>query len=219
MATERPLTIALSKGRILKETLPLLEKAGIALLEDPEKSRKLVFDTTREDVRIIILRATDVPPYVQYGAADIGVAGKDVLMEHGAAGIYEPLDLDIARCKLMVAGPVNAEPVTGRLRVATKFVNVARRYFAASGRQADVIKLYGAMELAPIVGLADRIVDVVDTGNTLRANGLEPTELIAYISSRLIVNRASMKTRHGDIQRIIDVMDAAVQARKAEASA
>ncbi|KAF0805027.1 ATP phosphoribosyltransferase catalytic subunit [Alcanivorax sp. S71-1-4] len=219
MATERPLTIALSKGRILKETLPLLEKAGIAMLEDPEKSRKLVFDTTREDVRIIILRATDVPPYVQYGAADIGVAGKDVLMEHGAAGIYEPLDLDIARCKLMVAGPVNAEPVTGRLRVATKFVNVARRYFAASGRQADVIKLYGAMELAPIVGLADRIVDVVDTGNTLRANGLEPTELIAYISSRLIVNRASMKTRHADIQRIIDVMAAAVQARKAEASA
>ncbi|AJD47342.1 ATP phosphoribosyltransferase catalytic subunit [Isoalcanivorax pacificus W11-5] len=219
MATERPLTIALSKGRILKETLPLLQKAGIEMLEDPEKSRKLVFDTTREDVRIIILRATDVPPYVQYGAADIGVAGKDVLMEHGAAGIYEPLDLDIARCKLMVAGPVNAEPVTGRLRVATKFVNVARRYFAASGRQADVIKLYGAMELAPIVGLADRIVDVVDTGNTLRANGLEPTELIAYISSRLIVNRASMKTRHADIQRIIDVMDAAVQARKAEASA
>ena len=199
MATERPLTIALSKGRILKETLPLLQKAGIEMLEDPEKSRKLVFDTTREDVRIIILRATDVPPYVQYGAADIGVAGKDVLMEHGAAGIYEPLDLEIARCKLMVAGPVNDEPVTGRLRVATKFVNVARRYFAASGRQADVIKLYGAMELAPIVGLADRIVDVVDTGNTLRANGLEPTELIAYISSRLIVNRASMKTRHGDI--------------------
>ena len=219
MAIDRPLTIALSKGRILKETLPLLKSAGIEMLEDPEKSRKLVFETTRPDVRIIILRATDVPPYVQYGAADIGVAGKDVLMEHGAAGIYEPLDLDIARCKLMVAAPVDAAPVTGRLKVATKFVNIARRYFAASGRQADVIKLYGAMELAPIVGLADRIVDVVDTGNTLRANGLEPTELIAYVSSRLIVNRASMKTRHRDIQRIVDLLSAAVEARKTGASA
>ncbi|MCK0537903.1 ATP phosphoribosyltransferase [Alcanivorax quisquiliarum] len=216
---DRPLTIALSKGRILKETLPLLKSAGIEMLEDPEKSRKLVFETTRPDVRIIILRATDVPPYVQYGAADIGVAGKDVLMEHGAAGIYEPLDLDIARCKLMVAAPVDAAPVAGRLKVATKFVNIARRYFAASGRQADVIKLYGAMELAPIVGLADRIVDVVDTGNTLRANGLEPTELIAYVSSRLIVNRASMKTRHRDIQRIVDLLSAAVEARKTGASA
>lgn len=219
MAIDRPLTIALSKGRILKETLPLLKSAGIEMLEDPEQSRKLVFETTRPDVRIIILRATDVPPYVQYGAADIGVAGKDVLMEHGAAGIYEPLDLDIARCKLMVAAPVNAAPVTGRLKVATKFVNIARRYFAASGRQADVIKLYGAMELAPIVGLADRIVDVVDTGNTLRANGLEPTELIAYVSSRLIVNRASMKTRHRDIQRIVDLLSAAVEARKTGANA
>nr|WP_306799333.1 ATP phosphoribosyltransferase [Alcanivorax quisquiliarum] len=219
MAIDRPLTIALSKGRILKETLPLLKSAGIEMLEDPEKSRKLVFETTRPDVRIIILRATDVPPYVQYGAADIGVAGKDVLMEHGAAGIYEPLDLDIARCKLMVAAPVDAAPVAGRLKVATKFVNIARRYFAASGRQADVIKLYGAMELAPIVGLADRIVDVVDTGNTLRANGLEPTELIAYVSSRLIVNRASMKTRHRDIQRIVDLLSAAVEARKTGASA
>ena len=219
MAIDRPLTIALSKGRILKETLPSLKSAGIEMLEDPEKSRKLVFETTRPDVRIIILRATDVPPYVQYGAADIGVAGKDVLMEHGAAGIYEPLDLDIARCKLMVAAPVDAAPVAGRLKVATKFVNIARRYFAASGRQADVIKLYGAMELAPIVGLADRIVDVVDTGNTLRANGLEPTELIAYVSSRLIVNRASMKTRHRDIQRIVDLLSAAVEARKTGASA
>lgn len=209
----KPLTIALSKGRIFKETLPLLEAAGITLLEDPEQSRKLVFDTTRDDVKIIIIRATDVPPYVQYGAADLGVAGKDVLMEHGADGIYEPLDLGIARCRLMVAAPKDAPPVTGRLRVATKFVNITRRYFASCGRQADVIKLYGAMELAPIVGLADRIVDIVDTGNTLRANGLEPTELIAHISSRLVVNRASMKTRHGQIRELVDAIGAAVAAR------
>lgn len=209
----KPLTIALSKGRILKDTLPLLEAAGIELLEDPENSRKLVFDTTRDDVKIIIIRATDVPPYVQYGAADIGVAGKDVLMEHGSEGIYEPLDLGIARCKLMVAGPKGAAPVSGRIRVATKFVNVARRYFASRGQQADVIKLYGAMELAPIVGLADRIVDIVDTGNTLRANGLEPTELIAHISSWLVVNRASMKTRHGQIRELIDAVGEAVAAR------
>ena len=214
MATDRPLIIALSKGRILQETLPLLDNAGIRLLEDPDKSRKLIFETSRDDVRIIILRATDVPPYVQHGAADIGVAGKDVLMEHGAAGIFEPLDLEIARCKLMVAAPKDAEPVVGRLRVATKFVNIARQYFASCGRQADVIKLYGAMELAPIVGLADRIVDIVDTGNTLRANGLEPTELIAHVSSRLIVNQASMKTRHTDIQRIIDCLAEAVAARR-----
>ena len=214
MSDSRPLTIALSKGRILKETLPLLEAAGISLLEDPEASRKLVFDTSRDDVKIIIIRATDVPPYLQYGGADIGVAGKDVLMEHGAEGIYEPLDLEIARCKLMVAAPKDAPPVSGRLRVATKFVNTARRYFASQGRQADVIKLYGAMELAPIVGLADRIVDIVDTGNTLRANGLEPTELIASISSRLIVNRASMKTRFADIQGIIDGIAGAVDAAR-----
>lgn len=209
----KPLTIALSKGRIFKETLPLLKAAGIELLEDPEKSRKLVFDTTRDDVKIIIIRATDVPPYVQYGAADIGVAGKDVLMEHGADGIYEPLDLNIARCKLMVAALKDAPEVTGRLRVATKFVNVTRRYYAEQGRQADVIKLYGAMELAPLVGLADRIVDIVDTGNTLRANGLEPTELICEVSSRLIVNRASMKTRHAEIQSILDAVEAAVEAQ------
>src|SRR5699024_129399 len=214
MAAEKPLTIALSKGRILKETLPLLKAAGVSLLEDPEKARKLIVDATRDDVKIIIIRATDVPPYVQYGAADLGVAGKDVLMEHGAAGIYEPLDLHIARCKLMVAAPQGAQPITGRIRVATKFVNITRRYYAAKGQQADVIKLYGAMELAPIVGLADRIVDVVDTGNTLRANGLEPTEHIAHISSRLIVNRASMKTRHQEIQAIIDLLAAAVAAQE-----
>lgn len=212
--TMKPLTIALSKGRIFKETLPLLNAAGIALLEDPEKSRKLVFDTTRDDVKIIILRATDVPPYVQYGAADIGVAGKDVLMEHGADGVYEPLDLEIAQCKLMVAARKDAPPVEGRVRVATKFVNIARRYYASQGRQADVIKLYGAMELAPLVGLADRIVDIVDTGNTLRANGLEPTELIAEVSSRVVVNRASMKTRHAAIQAILDKLEQAVVQRR-----
>jgi ATP phosphoribosyltransferase len=213
----KPLTIALSKGRILKETLPLLEAAGIRLLEDPESSRKLIFDTSRDDVKIIIIRATDVPPYLQYGGADIGVAGKDVLMEHGADGIYEPLDLEIACCKLMVAAKKDAPAVNGRLRVATKFVNIARRYFASQGVQAEVIKLYGAMELAPLVGLADRIVDVVDTGNTLRANGLEPTELIAQISSRLIVNRASMKTRYAEIQPIIDLIGEAVEARRESA--
>lgn len=208
--TQRPLTIALSKGRILEETLPLLAQAGIELLEDPENSRKLIFETTRADVRVIVIRATDVPPYVRYGAADVGVAGKDVLLEHGAEGIYEPLDLGIARCKLMVAALNDAPPVTGRIRVATKFVNVARRYFAAEGRQADVIKLYGAMELAPLMGLADRIVDIVDTGNTLRANGLEPTEHIADVSSRLIVNIASMKSRHAELSELIDNVAAAV---------
>lgn len=219
MATEKPLTIALSKGRILKETLPLLDAAGIRMLEDPEKSRKLIFDTNRPDVKIIIIRATDVPPYVQYGAADLGVAGKDVIMEHGGAGIYEPLDLHIARCKLMVAAPKDAAPILGRIRVATKFVDITRRYYASKGQQADVIKLYGAMELAPIVGLADRIVDVVDTGNTLRANGLEPTELIAHISSRLVVNQASMKTRHQEIQQIIDLLAQAVAEKTQEESA
>ncbi|MEE3321752.1 MAG: ATP phosphoribosyltransferase [Pseudomonadota bacterium] len=212
--SQKPLTIALSKGRILKETLPLLKAAGIELLEDPSASRKLIFDTTRDDVKIIIIRATDVPPYVQHGAADIGVAGKDVLMEHGGDGVFEPLDLNIARCKLMVAAVNDAPEVGGRLRVATKFVNVAKAYFAEQGKQAEVIKLYGAMELAPLVGLADRIVDIVDTGNTLRANGLEPTELIAHISTRVIVNRASMKTRHGDIQAILDKLAEAVASRK-----
>ncbi|MZR62498.1 ATP phosphoribosyltransferase [Alcanivorax sp. DP30] len=212
--SQKPLTIALSKGRILKETLPLLKAAGIELLEDPSASRKLIFDTTRDDVKIIIIRATDVPPYVQHGAADIGVAGKDVLMEHGGDGVFEPLDLNIARCKLMVAAVNDAPEVGGRLRVATKFVNVAKAYFAEQGKQAEVIKLYGAMELAPLVGLADRIVDIVDTGNTLRANGLEPTELIAHISTRVVVNRASMKTRHADIQSILDKLAEAVASRK-----
>lgn len=210
--SQKPLTLALSKGRILKDTLPLLRQAGIELLEDPEASRKLIFPTTRADVQIIILRATDVPPYVQYGAADLGVAGKDVLMEHGGDGLYEPLDLKIANCKLMVAAKKDLPlPTNRRLRVATKFTGIARRYFASQGRQVDIIKLYGSMELAPLMGLADCIVDIVDTGNTLRANGLEPIELIdAGISSRLVVNRASLKTRHADISQLLDQLEQAV---------
>ncbi|MCW9025222.1 MAG: ATP phosphoribosyltransferase [Gammaproteobacteria bacterium] len=204
------LTIALSKGRIFKETLPLLKHAGIEPLDDPETSRKLILDTNHDNVKLVIIRASDVPTYVQYGAADLGVAGKDVLMEHGGEGVYEPLDLHIAKCKLMTAGFKNAPPVNGRLRVATKFVNCARRYFADKGQQVEVIKLYGSMELAPIVGLADIIVDVVDTGNTLRANGLEPQEHIADISSRLIVNKASMKMKHEQVKNLIDLVAEAV---------
>jgi len=205
------ITIALSKGRIFKETLPLLAAAGIEPQDDPESSRKLILDTNRDEVKLVIIRATDVPTYVQFGAADIGVAGKDVLMEHGGEGLYEPLDLNIARCKLMVAGRKAREHDGARLRIATKYVNSTRRYFAEQGKQVEVIKLYGSMELAPIVGLADYIVDVVDTGNTLRANGLEPLEHIADISSRLIVNRASLKMKHATIQQFIDSMQAAVK--------
>jgi ATP phosphoribosyltransferase len=198
------LTIALTKGRILDETLPLLAAAGIEPLEDMEKSRKLVFETTQAGVRLLLLRGADVPTYVQFGAADMGVSGKDTLMENGADGLYEPLDLNIARCKLMTAGLKGATKPSGRIRVATKYVNIAKQYYAAQGRQTDIIKLYGAMELAPIMNLADEIVDIVDTGNTLRANGLEEREFIADISSRLIVNKASMKMKHVQIQAIID---------------
>lgn len=206
------LTIALSKGRILDDTLPLLAEAGIAPAENPEKSRKLIIPTTRDDVQLLIVRATDVPTYVEHGAADLGVAGKDVLMEYGGQ-LYEPLDLNIARCKLMTAGKVGASEPKGRLRVATKFVNIARRYYAEQGRQVEIIKLYGSMELAPLVGLADKIIDVVDTGNTLRANGLEPQELIAHISSRLIVNKASMKMKHAELDALIQALRQAVEAR------
>ena len=211
-AMTQKLRIALSKGRILEETLPLLKVAGIELLEDPSKSRKLIFPTTQEHVDVVIIRATDVPTFVEYGAADLGVAGKDVLMEHGANGLYEPLDLKIARCKLMVAALKDEPPIQGRLKVATKFVNITKRYYAEQGTQVDVIKLYGSMELAPIVGLAHRIVDVVDTGNTLIANGLKPTEFIADVSSRLVVNKASMKLKHKQITDLIDVLKKAVEA-------
>jgi ATP phosphoribosyltransferase len=207
------LTIALSKGRIFKETLPLLAHAGIKPAEDPERSRKLILDTNRPGVKLVIIRAADVPTYVQYGAADLGVAGKDVLMEHGGNGLYEPLDLGIARCRLMVAGPVGERAEPERLRIATKYTETTRRYYAEQGRQVEIIKLYGSMELGPLVGLSDRIVDLVDTGNTLKANGLEPLEHIADISSRLIVNRASMKMKHIGVQAFIQEMEAAVAQR------
>ena len=205
--------IALSKGRILDDTLPLLAQAGIEMEETPASSRKLIFNTSDPKVDIVIIRATDVPTFVEHGAADLGVAGKDVLMEHGARGVYEPLDLKIARCKLMVAAKAEAPEPAGRLRVATKFVNITKRYYAEKGQQVELIKLYGSMELAPLVGLADKIVDVVDTGNTLRANGLEPTELIAHISSRVIVNKASMKMKYAAIQRLLSQMEQAVAAK------
>jgi len=205
------LTIALSKGRIFKETLPLLAYAGIEAVDDPETSRKLILDTNHDDVKLVIIRASDVPTYVQYGAADLGVAGKDVLMEHGGAGLYEPLDLRIARCRLMVAGHEPWSEQTQRLRIATKYVNSTRDYFAEQGMQVEIIKLYGSMELAPLVGLSDLIVDVVDTGNTLKANGLMPLESIADISSRLVVNKASMKRKHTRVQSFIDQIAEAVR--------
>ena len=208
------ITIALTKGRILQETLPLLARAGIEPLEDLSTSRKLVFDTTRANVLLIILRGSDVPTYVQFGAADIGVSGKDMLLEHQGDGYYEPLDLGIARCKLITAVPVGTTQQPSRLRVATKYTNVARQFYAQQGRQADLIKLYGAMELAPILDLAHEIVDIVDTGNTLRANGLEPREEIADISSRLIVNKAEMKTKFTDIQSIVDALKEAVEGNR-----
>lgn len=198
------LTIAISKGRIYQEALPLLAKAGIEPLDDPDISRKLILETNRADVRMVIIRATDVPTYVEYGAAELGIAGKDILVEHGADGLYEPLDLGISRCRLMTAAPRESTLPRGRIRVATKYTNTAHRYFAAQGIQAEIIKLYGSMELAPLVGLADCIVDLVDTGNTLKANGLEPRDLIMDISSRLIVNKAAMKMQHEAITDLID---------------
>ena len=206
------LTIALSKGRIFKETLPLLAAAGIEPVDDPETSRKLILDTNQKDVKLVIIRASDVPTYVGYGAADIGVAGKDVLMEHGGEGLYEPLDLGIARCRLMVAGPENAGQEKSRLRIATKYVQSTRRYYADRQQQVEIIKLYGSMELAPLVGLADRIVDVVDTGNTLKANGLVPLEHIADISSRLVVNKAAMKMKHARVTEFVAHLKTAVSA-------
>ena len=205
------LTIALTKGRILTETLPLLARAGIEPLEDIASSRRLVFDTSREGVRLVVIRGSDVPTYVRHGAADVGVVGKDMLLEHGAEGLYEPLDLGIARCRLMTAGPVGWRPGPARVRVATKFTNIARRHFAARGVHAEVIKLYGAMELAPIMNLADLIVDIVDTGNTLMANGMEPLEEIAAISSRLVINKAAMRSSYTGIQRLIDDLAAIVE--------
>jgi ATP phosphoribosyltransferase len=209
------LTIALSKGRIFEQTLPLLAQAGILPSEDPETSRKLILATSNPQVRLVIIRASDVPTYVEYGAADLGVAGKDVLMEHGGDGLYEPLDLKIARCRMMVAGPAETRPVQGRLRIATKYVRCAERHFAAQGRQVEIIKLYGSMELAPLVGLADRIVDLVESGGTLKANGLVPLEHIAEISSRLVVNKAAWKMKHAAVTALLGVLREAV-ARQAD---
>lgn len=206
------LTLALSKGRILDDTLPLLAGLGIVPEVDPESSRKLVLGTNHPDLRLLVLRAQDVPTFVEHGAADLGVAGKDVLMEHGAAGLYEPLDLGIARCRIMVAARADAPPIVGRPRVATKYPMIARRHFAAKGVQVEVIKLYGSMELAPLVGLADRIVDLVDTGKTLEANGLVEVEHIADISSRLVVNKASMKMKHAAVRDLISRLAGAVGA-------
>ncbi len=209
------LTLALSKGRIFKETLPLLAAAGIRPLEDPETSRKLILATNQPQVKLVVVRATDVPTYVEHGAADLGVAGKDVLMEHEGDNLYEPLDLGIARCRMMVAGRPG-QPVPGRRRrIATKYVHSTRRHFAAKGEQVEIIKLYGSMELAPLVGLADAIVDLVDTGNTLRANGLEPLEHIADISSRLVVNKASLKIKTAAVQALVAKLEAAVEETRA----
>ncbi len=215
MKFDAHITFALSKGRIFRDTLPLLAHAGITPADDPETSRKLILDTNQPQVKLIIIRATDVPTYVQHGAADVGVSGKDVLLEHGGEGLYEPLDLGIARCRLMVAGVKGAQSSGGRLRVATKFVNSAQRYFAAQGKQVDIIKLYGSMELAPLVGLADLIVDLVESGNTLKANGLEPLEHICDISSRLVVNKASWKMKHPGIMSLVGAMREAVDAGSA----
>lgn len=212
MSDDDTLIIALSKGRILTETLPLLRYAGIEPAEPPQTSRRLILDTNLAQVRLLIVRAVDTPTYVEYGGADVGVTGKDVLMEYGGQGLYEPLDLEIARCRLMVAGRCGANVAAHRARVATKYVNITRRYFAEQGRQVELIKLYGSMELAPLVGLADFIVDLVDTGSTLQANGLAPLEHIADISSRLVVNRAAMKTKHRLIKPFLERMQGAVAA-------
>ena len=201
------LTIALSKGRILDQTLPLLEKAGISIAKNELESRKLILDTNLSDVKVIVIRASDVPVFVQHGAADIGIAGKDVLLEHGANGIFELLDLGISKCRLMVASKKGQDLNKSTLKVATKYVKSAKEYFYRQGKQVEVIKLYGAMELAPIVGLSDCIVDLVDTGNTLKANNLVPLELIQEISSRLIVNSAAFNTKHKDINQWIQKIE------------
>ena len=211
------LTIALTKGRILKETLPLFEGAGIVPLDDIATSRKLIFPTTHESVKFVLLRGSDVPTYVRHGAADMGVVGRDILMEFGDEGLYEILDLEIARCRLMTAGIDGAQQKTAaKIRVATKFVNVAREHYSLRGLQPNIIKLYGAMELAPIMRLADEIVDIVDTGNTLKANGMVPREHIADISSRLIVNKASMRTRNPIISTLLESISNAVALRRTE---
>ncbi len=207
------LTLALSKGRILDATLPLLLRAGIEAIEDPRSSRKLILASRRADLRLLVLRAQDVPTFVEHGGADLGIAGKDVLLEHHGFGLYEPLDLGIARCRMMVAHPAGVQAETSRLRVATKYAQTTRRYFAARGRQVEIIHLYGSMEIAPQLGLADCIVDLVQSGRTLEANGLVAGELIAEISARLIVNKAAMKMSHQRIKGVIKALSDAVGKR------
>ncbi|MBU0917796.1 MAG: ATP phosphoribosyltransferase [Gammaproteobacteria bacterium] len=216
------ITLALSKGRIFEETLPLLAAAGIQVLEDPEKSRKLILPTNRDDVRVVLVRATDVPTYVQHGGADIGVAGKDILIEHagsldGSDGLYQPLDLNIAKCRMSVAVRADfdyeaAVKQGARIRVATKYTSIAREHFANKGVHVDLIKLYGSMELAPLTGLADAIVDLVSTGNTLKANKLVEVEEIMQISSRLVVNQASLKLKREALRSLIDAFESAIPA-------
>jgi len=207
----QPLTIALAKGRILDEILPLLARADIKPTDDLFTSRKLVFSTNDENINLVLIRSADVATYVQYGAADLGVAGKDVLLEHGGEGLYERLDLKIASCKLMTAGIADKAIPKGRIKVATKYPKITRQFFLRQGRQVELIKLYGSMELAPIVGLADLIVDLVDSGNTLKANGLVPLDHIMDISSRLIVNRASLKMKNQAIKAVVDKIEQAVE--------
>ncbi|WP_313603544.1 ATP phosphoribosyltransferase [Comamonas jiangduensis] len=212
------ITIALSKGRIFEETVPLLAAAGIEVTEDVEKSRKLIFDTNRPDVRVVLVRASDVPVYVQYGGADLGVSGSDSLMEHGGQGLYQPLDLQIAKCRVSVAvrngfDYAHAVQQGARLKVATKYTTIAREFFAQKGVHVDMIKLYGSMELAPLTGMADAIVDLVSTGNTLKANDLVEVEQIIDISSRLVVNQASLKLKQRALRPIIDAFTQAVQAK------
>ncbi|MBK1615377.1 ATP phosphoribosyltransferase [Rubrivivax gelatinosus] len=211
------ITLALSKGRIFEDSLPLLKAAGIEVLEDPEKSRKLIIGTTRPDVRVVLVRASDVPTYVQHGGADLGVAGLDVLLEHGD-GLYRPLDLRIARCRMSVATRADfdyghAVRQGSRIRVATKYTQIARQHFAAKGVHVDLIKLYGSMELAPLTGLADAIVDLVSTGSTLKANNLVEVEKVMDISSRLVVNPAALKLKRAPLRALIDAFEQAVEAR------
>ncbi|HEY4664317.1 MAG TPA: ATP phosphoribosyltransferase [Comamonas sp.] len=212
------ITIALSKGRIYEETVPLLAAAGIEVTEDIEKSRKLIFETTNPDVRVVLVRASDVPVYVQYGGADLGVSGSDSLIEHGGQGLYQPLDLQIAKCRVSVAvrngfDYAHAVKQGARLKVATKYTTIAREFFAKKGVHVDMIKLYGSMELAPLTGMADAIVDLVSTGNTLRANDLVEVEPIIDISSRLVVNQASLKLKQKPLRHIIDAFAQAVAAK------
>jgi len=215
MKVNNMITLALSKGRIFEETVPLLKAAGIEVLDDPEKSRKLILDTNQAGVRVLVVRATDVPTYVQYGGADLGITGKDTLLEHGSDGLYQPLDLQIAKCRISVAvradfDYANAVKQGSRLKVATKYVAIAREFFASKGVHVDLIKLYGSMELAPLVGLADAIVDLVSTGNTLKANHLVEVERIMDISSRLVVNQAALKLKQEPIRKIIDAFAGAI---------